>query len=207
MAGLMADSVPLSPQQAAQALADIAHYEETLHSRAGALTGIIWGVVSGAIFVTYGLAVTSGELPDWMLSVLWLPWTLVGILLTVSLWHLLAVSRREAPKPKVALAWVGASTAAFGVAMLGLYLLDLHDAAFVYMTAVNGFVAIGILVRISLEAGRFASWPLLVAALAMLGGAIAIGLADLSTTMAAFAAAGVCCGSYALSGLTTFIRG
>lgn len=197
----------LTPQQAAQALADIAVHEEGLHARAGALTGVVWGLVSAGIFVTYGLSVTSGELPGWAFSVLWVPWTLVGILASVALWHMLALSRREPPRPRVALAWVGSTSGVFLLALLGLNLLDLHDASFVYMTAVNGFVAAGILVRLSLEARRLASWPLLAAALAMLAGALAIGLADLSTTMAALAAATVCCGAYALAGLATFVRG
>lgn len=197
----------LTPRQAAQTLATIASHEEGLHARAGALTGVVWGLVSGAIFVTYGLAVTSGDVPQWAYPFLWLPWTLVGVFATVAFWHMMALSRRETPQPKVALAWVGSTSAVFLLAILGLSLLDLQDKAFVYMTAVNSFVALGILVRISLEARRLASWPLLLAAVAMAGGALGIGLADLSTAMAAFAAASVCCGSYAFAGLATFVRG
>ena len=203
----MADSPALTPQQAAQALADIARLEEGLHARAGALTGVVWGLVSAGIFVTYGLAAQSGAVAHTLMPFLWLPWTLVGILLTVALWHLLALSRREPSHPRVALGWVLATSAAFVVAMLGLYLLDLHDGAFVYMTAVNGFVALGILVKLSADAGRLASIPLLLAGLAMLAGAVAIGVLGLGTTLAAFAAAGVCCGAYAVAGLATFVRG
>lgn len=199
-------ATPLSPQQAAQALADIASFEEGLHARAGALTGVVWGLVSGAIFVTYGLAVQS-DLPEWTMAVLWVPWTLVGILITVALWHLLSVSRRQAPRPRAAIAWIAATSGTFLAAIAALYLLDLEHAAFAYMTAVNAFVALGILVRISLEAGRLASVPLLLAAVVMGAGAFAIGLADLSITGAAFAAAAICCGSYAFAGLATFVRG
>lgn len=203
----MADqATPLSPQQAAKALADIGAYEEGLHARAGALTGIVWGLVSGAIFVTYGLAIVAG-LPEWTMGVLWVPWTAVGVLATVALWHLLSLSRRVPSRPRVAAGWLAATSGTFLAAIAALYLLDLEHAGFVYMTAVNAFVALGILVRISLEAGRLASVPLLVAAAAMAAGAVAIGLADLSVMAAAFTAAAVCCGSYAFAGLATFVRG
>src|SRR5688572_29210732 len=81
---------PLSPEQAAEALADIGAYEDSLSSRVGALTGMVWGIVSAAIFVTYGVA--SDVRPTWLLSFLWLPWTAAGVAVTVAAWKLHAVS-------------------------------------------------------------------------------------------------------------------
>lgn len=200
----MADP-PLSPQQAAQALADLSGYEEALTSRVGALTGMVWGIVSAAIFVTYGVA--TDIRPMWLMSFLWVPWTAAGIAVTISAWKLHAISLRQTRSSRRSWLWALGFAALFVVAIVLLHLLDLAEGAFPYMLVVNGLVALILVANISRHSGRLTPIPLLVAGVLMIGSAFALAAADLSTLGMAFASAGVVGVGFVGSGLTAFIRG
>jgi uncharacterized membrane protein YhaH (DUF805 family) len=202
----MADTAPaLSPQQAAQALTDIAGYEEGLSTRVGALTGMVWGIVSAAIFVSYGFAPQVS--PDWLVPFLWLPWTLAGVAVTVSAWKLHAVSLGRPHDRKRSWVWGLGFTVLFATAIVLLNVLDLAQSAFTYMLVVNGLVAFVIVAAVSRRYGRLAASPMLVAGLAILAGAFFVGAADLSIVPMAFASAALVGASFVGASLVAFVRG
>jgi hypothetical protein len=196
---------PLSPQQAAQALADIAGYEEGLSARVGGLTGMVWGLVSAAIFVTYG---TAPDLPMWLMPFLWVPWTAVGIAITTAAWRLHAITLRpHGVKGGRSWVWSVGFTAFFLVALLGMHFLPMGNSAFPYMVVVNGLAAFVIVVAISRRRGRFTGLPVLVAGVLMVAGAFALAAAHLDTLAMAFASAALVGACFVGSGLVAFVRG
>ncbi|MCA1811221.1 MAG: hypothetical protein LC623_04315 [Halobacteriales archaeon] len=203
----MADTplAPLTPQQAAQALAGIAQYEEGLTTRVGALTGMVWGIVSAAIFVTYGVAPSVS--PMWLMPLLWVPWTLAGIAVTASAWKLHAVTLRGPGAAARSWTWSLGFAALFVVALLGLHLLRLGHGAFPYMLVVNGLVAFVIVAAASRRRGRLTATPMLVAGVLIVAGAFAIGAAGMSSLVMAFASAALVGSCYVGAGLVAFVRG
>jgi hypothetical protein len=201
----MADAA-LTPQQAAQALQDIAGYEEGLTARVGALTCMVWGIVSAAIFVTYGVAPSVS--PMWLMPFLWVPWTLAGIAVTTSAWKLHAVTLRGAGARSRSWAWSLGFAALFTVALLGLHFLGMnHRGAFPYMLVVNGLVAFVIVGAASRRRGRLVALPLLVAGALIIAGAFVLGAASLSNVAMSFASAAIVGVGYVGAGLVTFVRG
>jgi hypothetical protein len=200
----MADAA-LSPQQAAQALADLAGYEEGLTTRVGALTGMVWGIVSAAIFVTYGM-VTRIQ-PTWLVPFLWLPWTLAGIAVTTSLWKLHAITLRGEGARSRSWVWSLAWTAFFVVALLGLHFSGLGRGAFPYMLVVNGLVAFIIVGMASRRRGRLAGIPMLGAGILIVAGAFLLGAAHLSNLAMGFASAALVGTCFVGAGLVGFVRG
>ena len=201
----MADSATLSPQQAAQALADIAGYEEGLTARVGGLTCMVWGIVSAAIFVTYGVA--ADVHPMWIMGFLWLPWTAAGIAVTAAAWKLHALTFKGGDSQRRSWLWSLGFAVLFFVAILLLHALDLGDGAFPYMLVVNGLVAFLIVAGVSRRRGRLTAIPLLVGGVLLVGGAFAIAAANLPMLAMSFASAtlvGVC---YVGAGLSAFVRG
>jgi hypothetical protein len=205
LAGPMADAT-LTPQQAAQALADIGAYEEGLTARVGGLTGMVWGIVSAAIFVTYGVAPKVS--PMWLLPFLWVPWTVAGILVTNCAWRLHALSLHGKRMPGArSWTWSLGFAALFVVALLLLHLLGMGDSAFPYMVVVNGIVALTIFVAVGRKQGRLGPIPVLAAGVVMIGGAFVLGALPLSNLGMAFASAALVGVAYVGSGLTAFMRG
>lgn len=205
-----ATATALSPQQAAQALTDLGRYEEGLSARIGALTGMVWGIVSAAIFVTYGALGRDGAgIPMWAMPWLWAPWTAAGILLTNSMWRLHAITlRRPAGHGRRhALPWRLGFAALFAVALLGLNLLHLHAGAFPYMLVVNGLVSFILVAVLSRLRGRFTGVPLLVSGLLICAGAVAIGLSHLQPVAMGFASAALVGACWVGAGLWGFVRG
>ena len=204
MARPMADPA-LSPQQAAQALADIAGFEDELGTRVGALTGMVWGIVSAAIFTTY--AMVADIEPDWLVPFLWLPWTLAGITVTVSAWKLHAVSLRREHDRSRSWKWTLGFAAIFVAAIVLLMVLDLEQSAFSYMLVVNGIVAFVIVVAASRASGRLAAAPMVAAGVLLIAGAFVLPLLDLPTQalgLASAALVGVC---FIGASLVSFVRG
>jgi hypothetical protein len=196
---------PLSPQQAAQALADIAGYEEELSARVGGLTGMVWGIVSAAIFVTYGVAT---GVPMWLMPFLWVPWTLAGIAVTTAAWKLHALSLRpHGVRGGRSWLWSLGFTAFFLVALVGLHFLPMGDASFPYMVVVNGMASFVIVAVLSRRRRRLTPVPLLVAGVLMVAGAFVIGSLRLPDLAMAFASAGLVGACWIGSGLTAFVRG
>ena len=200
----MADPA-LTPQQAAKALADIAGYEEELTTRVGALTGMVWGIVSAAIFTTYAMAPAIE--PRWVIPFLWLPWTAAGVTVTVAAWNLHAVGLRREHDRRRSWAWGLGFTAIFAAAIVLLNLLDLDSGAFSYMLVVNGLVAFVIVVAASRASHRAAALPMVAAGVVLIAGAFVLPLFDLSTQALGFASAGLVGVCYVGASLVSFVRG
>lgn len=197
----------LSPQQAAQALADLAAYEDRLTSRVGALTGMVWGIVSAAIFVTYGHAPDVS--PGWVLPFLWLPWTVAGIVVTVSAWKLHAVSLDRPFDRKQSFLWGLGFAALFLAAIVLLHVLGFADggAAFPYMLVVNALVALVIASFVGRQHGWSAAAPMLAAGLLILAGAFLLAAADLPAAAMGFASAALVGSGFLGGSLVSFVRG
>lgn len=204
MAGPMADPA-LSPQQAVQALADIARHEDRLTSRVGALTGMVWGIVAAAIFTTY--AVAADLEPRWLLSFLWAPWTVAGVLVSVSAWKLHAISLRRELDRRQALKWGLGFFLLFVVALVLLRVLDLQDSAFSYMLVVNGLVGLIIAAGIGRHHGYVAAIPMALAGLAIVAGAFVLPLLWTSSQAVGFASAGLVGVAFVTGSFVSFVRG
>jgi hypothetical protein len=86
----------LSPQQAAQLLSETSRYEDRLVQRTEGLTAILWGLVTPAIWTTYGFADVLGHgIAPWVASLLWLPWVTAGAVATFALWRSAALTRPD----------------------------------------------------------------------------------------------------------------
>ncbi len=203
----MAESATLSPQQAAQALADVARFEGVLSTRVGALTGMVWGVVSAAIFLTYGFAAQVS--PGWLVPFLWVPWTAAGMAITMCAWrlHALSMRRPEGEAARHFWPWALGFTGLFVAAIVGLNALDVRNGAFAYMLAVNALAAFGIVAAVSRRHGSMAATPMVGAGLVLLAGAFALGSLDLSSMAMAFASAGLVGASFVGASLVSFVRG
>ena len=195
----------LSPQQAAQALADLAAFEDELGTRVGSLTGMVWGIVSAAIFTTYAMA-PSIE-PRWLVGFLWVPWTVAGVTVTVAAWKLHAVTLRREHDRGRSWRWALGFTAIFVAAVGLLQLLDLRQAAFSFMLVVNGLVAFVIVVAASRASGRAAALPMAAAGVLLIAGAFALPLLELSTQATGFASAALVGACYIGASLVSFVRG
>ncbi len=136
----------LSAHDAATALHELEHVEESLTARTAGLTNIVWGLASPLIFLTYGTAASWIEANgfQWLYAVLWIPGVALGSLLTKLLWRQHAVHLRRAPGGD----WrMIAYTGAFLVLAAALWfvtdqLLDWHWTTSAIMTVTNGFFAI-----------------------------------------------------------------
>ena len=200
----MAEST-LSPQQAAQALADLSGYEEELSTRVGSLTGMVWGIVSAAIFTTY--AMVADIEPKWLVPFLWLPWTLAGITVTISAWKLHAVSLRREHDRRKSWTWTLGFAAIFLAATVLLNVLDLRQSAFSYMLVVNGLVAFVIVAAASRASGRLAAAPMVAAGVLLIAGAFALPALGLSTTAMGLASAALVGTCFIGASLVSFVRG
>ncbi len=205
MASPMAD---LTRQEALDALSRLEGFEEGLTARVGALTGMVWGVVSAAIFVSYGLA-AQANLHSWPMFFLWLPWTAAGIAITSAVWKLHAVTLRGPGAKGRSWVWSCFFAIFFAMALLVLHLSGGggHLYPFPYMLVVNGLVAFIIAGVASRKRGRLTAIPLLVAGALMIAAAFALGAAGLSGPMQSFASAGVVGVGFVGSGLIGFLQG
>jgi hypothetical protein len=198
---------PLTRDQALSALRDLEGFEEGLTARVGALTGMVWGVVSAGIFVSYGLA-TQGDIHNWLMLFLWLPWAAAGTAITSAVWKLHAVTLRG-PKAK-GRSWVWSCFFAvfFAMALLVLHLTGgVHVMAFPYMLVVNGLVAFILVGIASRKRGRLTAGPLLAAGVLMVASAFALSAAGITGAAMSFASAAVVGVAFVGSGIVGFIRG
>lgn len=84
----------LTPAEAAATLARAAGYEDPLRQRTEGLILMVWGLVTSAMFVTYGLAGVLGA-REWVFATLWLPWVAVGVVMSGTIWRTACLSRPE----------------------------------------------------------------------------------------------------------------
>lgn len=83
----------LTASDAARILAETSRYEDNLVQRTEGLTAIIWGLVTPAIWLTYGFADTLGGLVMPWAALLWIPWVAAGALASTALWRSAALSQ------------------------------------------------------------------------------------------------------------------
>lgn len=86
----------LTPGRAARILQDAAGFERSLARRTHGLTLMAWGIVSSGMFVSYGFAALL-DVEWYVFATLWMPWVLLGVLMTVALWRSAALSRPDLP--------------------------------------------------------------------------------------------------------------
>lgn len=134
-------SEPLTPQEAARALSKAQSWEDALHARTAGLTWMVWGIVTPAVFLTYGFVAVVGELeradpPWWLWNVLWVPWIAAGVTATVALWRsaALAVPSLDSPRDRrrALLGGVG-----FSALLFAAFLLLEPDSAIVPLGAIG----------------------------------------------------------------------
>lgn len=85
-------SEKLTPGRAADLLNDAASFQDAIERRTEGITLALWGIVSSAIFVTYGFASVL-DATEWVFAILWTPWVFLGILTTHALWRSVALAR------------------------------------------------------------------------------------------------------------------
>lgn len=84
----------MTPREAARVLTDAAGFERALARRTHGLTLMGWGVVSSGMFVSYGFA-SLLDAAWYVFATLWMPWVLLGVLMTSALWRSAALSAPE----------------------------------------------------------------------------------------------------------------
>lgn len=117
----------LSPEAALATIDRAVRVESGLRRRTEGLTWMLWGIVSGATFLTYDAAGAwfgpeGTEWPSWA-GFAWLGWLLVGGLFTYVLWRTAAVAEpmpTRRPGGLVAVvAWVAAGFVGFALVFWG----------------------------------------------------------------------------------------
>lgn len=107
-----------SARQAADVLTEASRYEDALRQRTEGITWMVWGIVSPAIWLSYGLVGASFEdFPVWA-RFLWAPWVFVGVVTTIVIWRSAALAaprivERERPGWLIGLAWAGVTALLF----------------------------------------------------------------------------------------------
>lgn len=94
-------------------------FEGSLRSRTEGVTWALWGMVLALVFFMYGSMGEFGHEPPLWTNILWVPWILVGALLTWILWRSAALSlaarSRHPAGAWVTIAWVAAITAGLSI--------------------------------------------------------------------------------------------
>lgn len=202
-----------SAHDALAALNDLPRYEETLTSRTGGLTSMLWGLVGAGIFLTYATAsdLIEANGVHWVYALLWMPWVAAGIAFTGALWTNHAVSLRRDPHVMRGLRF-SLTLVAFFLAMAGLLYLALDLLAGVewtvhaLMTVVNGLFAFGlgaVQVRQRHAGGRW----VVAAGFAMVASGLAIGAAGFGDDAAALAGAAATATAWIAAGGITYRQG
>lgn len=111
MTGATADALPL--------LHRALSYESSLRRRTEGITWSIWGLVLALIMLMYAAMGDLGDTPPWWINALWVPWILVGSVLTWALWRTAALSlgahERGPAGAWVTLAWIAALVAGLSI--------------------------------------------------------------------------------------------
>ena len=81
----------MTAPEAARALVEASRYEDALAERTAGITWMVWGIATPAIFLTYAFASVLGG-RGWWMSLLWIPWVVMAVATTVSLWRSAALA-------------------------------------------------------------------------------------------------------------------
>ena len=84
----------LSHSDAARILSRASAYEGALRQRTEGITLMVWGIVTSALFVTYGFA-SLLDAAEAAYALLWLPWVALGTVTSAALWRSAALSSAE----------------------------------------------------------------------------------------------------------------
>lgn len=187
--------------EATRVLAELQAHEPRLERRLGGTTIMVWGLVSAAIFLAYGVTepLLAGA-QQMALAVLWAPFVLAGAVITHQLWKQHALrfgGDNTTGKDTLAI------TAAFLVLGAGLFagsrMAGVEWTQAGIMASVNGLVAwaIGFMVR---RHGARGWTHLIGAGTAMVLGGVLIGILAWSGGASALAAAAICGTSWSVAG-------
>ncbi|HUR68694.1 MAG TPA: hypothetical protein VM370_05560 [Candidatus Thermoplasmatota archaeon] len=125
----------MTPQQAARVLADASKYEGAIERRTEGVTMALWGIVSSAMFVSYGFADVLGA-PSWVFAMLWAPWVALGILTTVALWRSVHLARdRPIVDEDARVYWTRSVAIAFGIMIVMWFV---HPTGPMYPLGITG---------------------------------------------------------------------
>lgn len=152
MAAANADAGDLSPQEAIEKIDRVDQLHHALEQRTSGVTWMVWGIASAAIFVTYSyVGVVVDAYATQMRALfpfLWIPWVLLGLLVTRSLWRsaglVVPIQQRSLDRQGILLGllFVGLISAGLlGVQALGWPLLE-PAVALVGVGAATGLMGI-----------------------------------------------------------------
>lgn len=199
----------MDPAEAVRTLRGLEEHEQRLGQEMGGITIMVWGVVSAAIFLAYGLAAPVLENgPEGMArAVLWVPFVAAGGVITQRLWRQHALmfggqdgSARETILTTFAFLVLGA-VLFFGARAAG-WAWEMEGV----MTTVNGLVAAGLGVVLRRHGAR--GWSHLIGAgTAMVLGGLLLGQLDVERAVSSLTAAAIAGVSWFLAGFAIHQQG
>lgn len=79
--------------EAAATIDRVEQFDEALRQRTEGIVLMVWGTVMAGLFVSYAYAgVLYGDAFPWWANQLWLPWVVLGVVITASLWRSVALA-------------------------------------------------------------------------------------------------------------------
>ncbi len=199
----------LSPTEAANALRELEAAEEVLSQRTGGITTMMWGIISAAIFLVYGVAERTLIGPQNIaMSFLWLPFVAAGTLLTRKLWqhNALALGQDDQGSVWETIAYCGGFLIVAAVLFLVTRAIGIVWDVDGMMTTVNGLLAGTI--AFGLRRHNVRGWThLLNAGIAMVLGGILLGILELRIGLDVLTAAAICGVSWFTAGFALHQQG
>jgi hypothetical protein len=203
----------MTPRDALHALGDLPRYEERLEMRTGGLTLMVWGLAIAGIFMTYAAAGPwlEGLGAYWGFSLLWVPWVVAGSVASSTLWRSHAITLRREPDGRKG--WLTSLVLSGAFLIVAAVLFVALDVGGVFewtihsiMAMSSGVLALGMGLAMRRHWGAGAR-NLVLAGLAILAGAIAIGLSGVGETASGLLAATLTGAGWFTAGLATYTKG
>ncbi len=197
-----------SAKDAARALSELDDAEELLGQRMGGITVMVWGLVSAAIFLAYGVAETTlVDAQQAAMAIVWVPFVAAGAIITRLLWrhNAIVLGRQDDGSFRDTLLATAGFLVAAAVLFLGTRAAGIDWDLDGIMTTVNGLLAgaIGLSLR-----SHTRGWTHLIgASTAMIVGGILLGILDLRIGLDVLAAASICGLSWILAGYAMHQQG
>jgi hypothetical protein len=136
----------LSAREAARVVGEAHAWDAALKRRSEGAIWMVWGIVTPAMFVSYGYAAAS-HVPDWVFAMLWAPWTALGVLTTIAISRVVRAHAPPAPRVRETRVLVGVALVTLAFTLLGALLrptnatapLMIDGAVWTFAAAVNAF--------------------------------------------------------------------
>lgn len=136
----------LSAREAARVVGEAHAWDSTLKRRSEGAIWMVWGIVTPAMFVSYGYAAAS-HVPDWVFATLWAPWSAVGILTTIAISRVVRAHAPPEPPIRETRVLVGVAVVALAFTLMGAFLrptnptvpLMIDGAVWTFAAAMNAF--------------------------------------------------------------------